>query len=278
MEVMWSFLGSVVIPAKGRLDLVERAIDSVLAQDGSESVEIILVDDGSEPRLAPRNLRSFDRTIRLDDSKGAAVCRNIGIAASQGKVIYLLDSDDLFLLRDFKKVAESAASGVVYYSDIDSQGYESDFPSRVSLGDYFDYIFLRYRFIGQTSSLCFLNEQKFHFDEALPKHQDWDFAYCQVLLRGFEFKKMDGRIFFDRSDQSSLSRAQNPAKSKPWILKLDALKVLSDKDLAYVKFNLLARTKACSLVESVFSGLNYMVSGRLKVDEFARIVYRRVFS
>lgn len=278
MEVMGSFLGSVVIPAKGRLDLVERAIDSVLSQKGSESIEIIVIDDGSQPKLSPRNLRTFDKIIRLDDSKGAAVCRNIGIAESQGKVIYLLDSDDLFLSRDFNAIAENAASGVVYYSDINSQGYESHFPSGVSLKDYFDFIFMKYRFIGQTSSLCFLNEKKFYFDESLPKHQDWDFAFCQVLLRGFEFKKMEGRIFFDRSDQGSLSRVQNPARSKPWLLKLETLDFLSDQDLAYVRFNLLARTSAFSIVRSILGGLTYIVSGRLKVDEFARIVYRRVFS
>ncbi|MDD2943357.1 MAG: glycosyltransferase [bacterium] len=278
MEVKKDILGSIVIPAKGRLDLVERAIDSVLSMPGSEAVEIIVVDDGSEFPLAPTNLRSFDQLIRLNGSKGAAVCRNIGIRTAQGRVVHLLDSDDLILDRDFCEIAESSESGVVYYTEIESQGYKSSYPDEVFTADYFEFIFKRHKFIGQTSSLFFLNDGKFYFDETLPKHQDWDFAYCQVLLNGFSFRKSRGSTFFDRSDQLSLSRIQDSVKSIPWLSKLEGLQTLSIREYEYVRFNLLARTKALSSSSVLWKGINYFLHRKIYIGELARIFYRRVFS
>jgi glycosyltransferase involved in cell wall biosynthesis len=92
---------SVVIPTFNRAGLLGRALGSVESQTFSD-FEVIIVDDGSHddtpvvlenwrPRLEPRI-----HTIFLSHN-GVAKARNAGIAASRGRFIAFLDSDDQWL-------------------------------------------------------------------------------------------------------------------------------------------------------------------------------------
>lgn len=78
---------------------VARAIRSALSQ-GSVSVEVIIVDDGSTDRTleAVRDAADGDprvRVERLASNKGAAAARNLGFGVARGRWIAVLDSDDL---------------------------------------------------------------------------------------------------------------------------------------------------------------------------------------
>ena len=100
---------SVIIPVYNRPAGAGRAIQSVLAQQGLSpgEIEVVVVDDASEPPLALDAIGSqaFDsqaissqvRLIRLDRNAGAAGARNAGIRAAQGDIIAFLDSDDVWL-------------------------------------------------------------------------------------------------------------------------------------------------------------------------------------
>src|SRR4051794_37728124 len=87
---------SVVIPAKDRIEELERALDSVIAQT-ERDFEIIVVDDGSEAALEPR-IGDAHRDPRLrflrQPNAGPAVARNNGVAAARGELVAFLDSDD----------------------------------------------------------------------------------------------------------------------------------------------------------------------------------------
>lgn len=86
-------LVSVVIPVYNRARELDRALASVRAQT-LDDIEIIVVDDGSpEPlNLSQKNLQ----VIRHPANRGAAAARNTGVAASCGRYIAFLDSDDLW--------------------------------------------------------------------------------------------------------------------------------------------------------------------------------------
>ena len=89
-------LVSVVVPTHNRSDQLRRAVDSVLQQSHKE-LEIIIVDDGSNP---PADVEQRDRRIRLirtDVCNGAAAARNAGIQAARGEYICFLDDDDCYL-------------------------------------------------------------------------------------------------------------------------------------------------------------------------------------
>lgn len=90
----------VVIPVFNRADLLRQCLDSVSAQTFNHW-ECIVVDDGSTDgslavasEYATRDSR-FMALARSSAVKGAAACRNTGLAACTAPFVLFLDSDDL---------------------------------------------------------------------------------------------------------------------------------------------------------------------------------------
>jgi glycosyltransferase involved in cell wall biosynthesis len=97
---------SVVIPTHNRHERAARTIAALTAQivadDLTTAVEVIVVDDGSEPDCAAktaefirRQHHSFLRYVALPENQGASGARNAGIQASRGAIVACLDDDIL---------------------------------------------------------------------------------------------------------------------------------------------------------------------------------------
>ena len=91
---------SVVIPTYNRAALLAETLDSVLAQTFTD-FEVIVVDDGSTDGTAARlaELRAtHGERLRVigQANAGVGVARNRGIDAVRGRLVALLDSDDLW--------------------------------------------------------------------------------------------------------------------------------------------------------------------------------------
>jgi glycosyltransferase involved in cell wall biosynthesis len=89
-------LVSVVVPTRNRPQLAAHAVVSALEQSYA-NLEVIVVDDGSEPPLTlPSDLRSDPRLriLRFDESEGPAAARNAGVRVSNGSLVAFLDDDD----------------------------------------------------------------------------------------------------------------------------------------------------------------------------------------
>lgn len=102
---------TVVIPTYNRPALLCRAIDSVLG-NGEESVEIIVVDDGSTAAYPDLKAR-YDGNVRYYKggvSKGAAASRNIGVSLATGEWIVFLDDDDELTSGYLSRVKYAASS------------------------------------------------------------------------------------------------------------------------------------------------------------------------
>ncbi len=85
---------SVIIPTMNRAQLLPRAIQSVLAQEGV-SFELIVADDGSTDETRQVIEKEFPSVIYLyQANQGPAAARNRGMEASKGRWIAFLDSDD----------------------------------------------------------------------------------------------------------------------------------------------------------------------------------------
>lgn len=102
---MTSPLLSIIVPTYNRPHLLPLAVQSALAQT-LDSLEVIVVDDAStakatlptEPRL---------KVIVLEQQRGGAGARNVGLEAAQGRWVTYLDDDDR-LLPDMAKVSIEA--------------------------------------------------------------------------------------------------------------------------------------------------------------------------
>lgn len=105
MRVMEKALISVIIPSYNRAAILERAIRSVLDQQGPP-FEIIVVDDGSTDETeklvhqlfrAAGNMRPLPLKFISQENRGVSAARNTGITNAQGEWLAFLDSDDEWL-------------------------------------------------------------------------------------------------------------------------------------------------------------------------------------
>lgn len=90
---------SVIIPAYNAEGTIERALLSVIRQEGAFNFEIIVIDDGSSDSTADKVSRfAHEQNIDIDlvrqANAGVASARNAGIRRSSGQYIAFLDADD----------------------------------------------------------------------------------------------------------------------------------------------------------------------------------------
>ncbi len=94
---------SVIIPIHNRIDLIERALQSVFNQT-FKAHEIIVIDDGSTDHSVEFIRAKFPNVILLSQkNSGVSSARNRGIKHATGNWIALLDSDDEWLPNKLKK-------------------------------------------------------------------------------------------------------------------------------------------------------------------------------
>ncbi|MDS3861158.1 glycosyltransferase family A protein [Thermosynechococcaceae cyanobacterium BACA0444] len=86
---------SVIIPVYNGERFLTEALDSVHSQN-YQSLEIILVDDGSTDKTASIARSNPKVSYIYQHNQGAAAAKNTGIKAAKGEYITFLDSDDLY--------------------------------------------------------------------------------------------------------------------------------------------------------------------------------------
>lgn len=180
-------LVSVIIPTRDRAALLQRAVDSVLAQS-IRDLELIVVDDGSRDGTAELVRAIQDDRLhleRISTPSGGGAARNIGISVATGKYIALLDSDDQWhpekLAKQLEILQGEIDCPVVCYSQVwqITDAWCRVIPERgISEGQDVASYFFEAGGIMQTSSLLLPRwlARQVAFDPALPRHQDYDFC------------------------------------------------------------------------------------------------------
>ena len=176
---------SVVIPAHNRVDLLERAIKSVLQQ--TVPAEIVVVDDASNPPLANQLCSSSLDNIRLLRNKvisNAAYSRNKGVEESEGKYVAFLDSDDEWAPDHLERALMNLNDNVLHITPLkDMQKGEIWIENPVT------HLFDEGGDFRSSGLVC--KREVFNkiggFNPLLNKHQDWDFvlraAHSECCLR-----------------------------------------------------------------------------------------------
>lgn len=183
---------SVVIPTRGRPQLLARAIRSVLAQS-LQSFEIIIVLDGEDPETETALGEFSDPRIhllKLSPAAGGAAARNAGVNAACGKWIAFLDDDDEFLPTKLEKqlaAAGSCAQSTLVVSQAFARSAKGDqiWPSRFPgpQESICEYLFCRKQLrqgssFLQTTTFFVSRElaRRIPFRTHLKRHQDWDWV------------------------------------------------------------------------------------------------------
>ncbi|MFT5425619.1 MAG: glycosyltransferase involved in cell wall biosynthesis [Gammaproteobacteria bacterium] len=110
---------SVVIPTFNRVTLLERALNSVLAQT-LPADEVIIVDDGSTDNTVSivQSLYSKNELSRVNfieqENLGVSAARNAGIDAAKHEWIALLDSDDVWHNNKLEKQIQALKNSPEY--------------------------------------------------------------------------------------------------------------------------------------------------------------------
>jgi len=187
---------SVVIPLYNKVDLVAKAIESVLNQD-FEDFEIVIVDDGStdgSAQIAQGYAERLDGlcTYVRQERGGAGAARNRGMRIASGEFIALLDADDLWAPEKLRRqigfmeahhdidwsatnylVAKDAQTEPV--AALPHEGGGSSDPWRIV--DWFSAM-ADEEILTQTSGVVLrrsLVERVGEFDESIPSGQDFDY-------------------------------------------------------------------------------------------------------
>lgn len=103
-------LFSVILSTLNRAAMLRRALESVRRQT-LRDFEIVVVDDGSSEDIenVVRETTPAAKFIRLEKNRGIPGARNVAIAASCGRYIAVLDSDDVWHPRYLHFVREAYA-------------------------------------------------------------------------------------------------------------------------------------------------------------------------
>lgn len=88
---------SVIIPVYNRGEVIRYALESVRRASAGLAVEVIVVDDGSEPPAADAIARLGYQPTKVirQPNRGLLFARLAGLAAAAGRYVLFLDSDDL---------------------------------------------------------------------------------------------------------------------------------------------------------------------------------------
>ena len=92
-------LVTVILPTRGRPDLVRAAISSIVGQTYAGRVECLVVHDQEAPDPALEGLGRADRRVRVmanDRTPGLAGARNTGVGQAAGEFIASCDDDDVW--------------------------------------------------------------------------------------------------------------------------------------------------------------------------------------
>lgn len=191
---------TVVIPTYNRFEMLQRALQSVLAQT-FKKFEIIVVNDASTDDTTERVQRSFKREIETgiikyvsnEKNLGRSACRNTGIKLSKTELITFLDDDDEWLpdhldsLNNF--MCEHRNTGLAFSNWVllNEQTREKTAGIKgVKTGIGGPYFELMLRALIGYPSTCIIRrsllEKTNGFDAGLPLREDWQlFTRCAMI-------------------------------------------------------------------------------------------------
>lgn len=218
---------SVIIPVYNRADVLDRALQSVLAQS-FQDFEIVVVDDGSrdDPHAVIASVN--DPRIRYvrQDNKGGAAARNRGFDEARGAFVALLDSDDHFLphhLEQMHRLLDGTTNVVGYARIVVDRGDGVAMlkpPRAIRAGENMATYLLCDRGFVPTITIAVARQtaRRVRYSEGWRFAEDNDFA-IRLFLDGNEFRMIEepGAVWDDTPNPNRTSSGRKNARLVPWL-------------------------------------------------------------
>ena len=209
---------SVIIPSYNRAALIDRAVMSVYNQTYKD-IEIIVVDDASSDNTEEviKSLKvACLKYIKLPENGGACHARNVGIQAAQGEYIAFLDSDDtweLSKLEDQISFLNAKKADVVFCNYWKERDGKKEVKVKSGHSEVFTLSELLNANVITTGSLLLAKnalEKAGHFDESMPRYQDWELVLrlSKIFPIYFQDKALLTLYFQENSITNSTSKAK----------------------------------------------------------------------
>ncbi|WP_150466455.1 glycosyltransferase family 2 protein [Francisella sp. SYW-9] len=218
---------STIIPLYNAKDTIVATINSVINQSYSESIEIIVVNDGSTDgceKLVEKLISENDtnRIIKLINKPngGVSSARNRGIKEASGKWIAFLDSDDVWHIQKLQIVLDILEANSIeilghsYTLDNNiNRRFQSKIPKEIS------FISLLIRNFAVTPSVVVKKDILEYFDESMRYTEDHE-LWLRLALKN--------KVYFVDLPLVRLARSQlakGGLSSNKWLMRKGEIKM-----------------------------------------------------
>jgi glycosyltransferase involved in cell wall biosynthesis len=192
---------SVVIPCYNYYRYLDDCINSVLAQDLGDKIEIIVIEgfsnDGSRDKL---KMRSWPNTRIIFQDRRTSIGENRlkGIQESRGRYVCMIDADDMIEPNYFKSAIETLEREQydVVYPDV--RLFEDEDRIQVEPDFYFDNIFeFNLAPVSAVFRRSFWEDNNIGYSDNREIFEDWDF-WMRMAKAGARFKHLHGAYLMYR--------------------------------------------------------------------------------
>ena len=242
---------SVIIPLYNKEPYIISTINSVINQTFAD-FEIIIVNDGSTDNSLEEIKKHFNNvdflSIINQKNQGLSASRNNGIQAAQGKIVALLDADDLWdnqFLSTIKTLHDTFPNASVFGTDYLEQHTEhvqiktkKNVPRHLKNTSFLVNSFLEanmYQLLFCQSSVAYKKEVFNHiqFNKAITYAEDIDFnilIHLQNYQVAYHYKPL---VIIRSNIENQLSSQSISDKTLP---NLDAYESFAETDLELKKY------------------------------------------
>ena len=290
-------LVSCVITTHNRIDLLPRAIDSVLKQTYSNLECIVVSDNSSDGTVEYCQGRVGIRfiNITLDESRGGNYARNVGIRSSNGEYVAFLDDDDYWLPTKIEKqvslIDEKNCDLVYCGRSIESVGPDGSvsffdtLPDRNNTGDMRKKVLLTIA-TTTTSAILLRKSALFDiglFDENLKFWQEYEMLIRMAQRSPFYYVNEALIVYrVDRKDKNRLTNKYYEWLSTARYIRRKHIKLYRHLTLGEYKLyrlmfhdDAIARAETCGLPQEVEKHQNWIKfwkSPQIMRDKFIQLL------